>query len=108
MDITLSIKFKFALTAAAVCCPVEAGDDTSGIVWYLNTVLEPVFGDAGIHVDVTPVPYPPCSKLPVAITLNRQEPRLLWYHKGMSALELSDELFWLLSDLPLVTGRIPA
>ena len=42
------------------------------------------------------------------ITLSGRDPRLLWYQKGMSAAALSNELFWLLSDHPLLIGRISA
>lgn len=74
----------------------------------LQAVLEPVFHQAGIEVDVTPLAYQTCGKVPVIITLNGKEPRLLWYHKGMSAEALSEELFWLLFDVPMVIERVPA
>ena len=98
----------FALTVSAVCCPVEAGEDPTGIARYVQAVLEPVFHPAGIAVEVAPLAYQPCGKVPVIITLDGQDPRLLWYYKGMSAAALSEELFWLLFDLPLVADRVPA
>ena len=55
-----------------------------------------------------PLPYQPCSKLPVVIALDGKNPRLLWYYKGMSTPALADELYWLFCDLPLVTGQISA
>ena len=61
-----------------------------------------------VLIEVMAIPYHISSKVPVMITLSGQEPRLLWYRKGMAAMTLSDELFWLLSDHPLITGRIPA
>ena len=94
--------------SAAVCCPVEAGEDPAGIARYVQAVLEPVFHPAGIAVEVAPLAYQPCGKVPVIITLDGQDPRLLWYYKGMPAEALSEELFWLLFDLPLVADRVPA
>ena len=85
MDSSLGV----SLTVSAVCCPVEAGED-------------------GIAVEVAPLAYQPCGKVPVIITLDGQDPRLLWYYKGMPAEALSEELFWLLFDLPLVADRVPA
>lgn len=98
----------FALTVSAVCCPVEAGEDPADIARYVQAVLEPVFHQDGIEIEVTPLAYQPCGKVPVVITLGGQDPRLLWYYKGMSAAALSEELFWLLFDLPLVEDRVPA
>lgn len=98
----------FALTVSAICCPIEVEENPTGIARYVQAVLEPVFRKAGIEVDVTPLAYQPCGKVPVIITLNGGDPRLLWYHKGMSATALSEELFWLLFDLPLVTESVPA
>ena len=98
----------FALTVSAVCCPVEAEENPTSIAQYVQAVLEPVFHQAGIEVDVTPLAYQTCGKVPVIITLNEKEPRLLWYHKGMSAEALSEELFWLLFDVPMVIERVPA
>ena len=98
----------FALTVSAVCCPVEKREDPAGIARYVQAVLEPVFQTARIEVEVTPLAYQTCGKVPLIITLNGKDPRLLWYHKGMSATALSEELFWLLFDLPLVAARVPA
>ena len=118
MDSSLGV----SLTVSAVCCPVEAGEDPAGIARYvraavggseaidlaLRAVLEPVFHPAGIAVEVAPLAYQPCGKVPVIITLDGQDPRLLWYYKGMPAEALSEDLFWLLFDLPLVADRVPA
>ena len=104
MDSSLGV----SLTVSVVCCPVEAGEEPAGIARYVQAVLEPVFHPAGIAVEVAPLAYQPCGKVPVIITLNGGDPRLLWYHKGMSATALSEELFWLLFDLPLVTESVPA
>lgn len=104
MDSSLGV----SLTVSAVCCPVEAGEDPAGIARYVQAVLEPVFHPAGIAVEVAPLAYQPCGKVPVIITLDGQDPRLLWYYKGMPAEALSEELFWLLLDLPLVADRVPA
>ena len=90
MDSSLGV----SLTVSVVCCPVEAGEEPAGIARYVQAVLETVFQ--------------PCGKVPVIITLDGQDPRLLWYYKGMPAEALSEELFWLLFDLPLVADRVPA
>ena len=58
-----------------------------------RAVLETVFHPAGIAVEVAPLAYQPCGKVPVIITLDGQDPRLLWYYKGMPAEALSEELF---------------
>ena len=81
MDSSLGV----SLTVSAVCCPVEAGEDPAGIARYVQAVLEPVFHPAGIAVEVAPLAYQPCGKVPVIITLDGQDPRLLWYYKGMPA-----------------------
>ena len=104
MDSSLGL----ALTVSAVCCPVEAGERPSGVAQYVKAVLEPVFRQAGIAVEVTPLAYRPCRKVPVIIKLDGRDFRLLWYYKGMSVTALSEELFWLLYDLPSVTDRLPA
>ena len=98
----------FALTVSAVCCPVEKEEHPAGVARYVQFVLEAVFHPAGIEVEVTPLAYQTCGKVPVIITLNGKDPRLLWYHMGMSAAALSEELYWLLFDLPLVAERVPA
>lgn len=100
--------FRSAIAKAAACCPIAAGDEPLSITQYLKAVLNAVAGGAGVRVDVTPLPYQMCSKLPVVITLDEAEPRLLWYYKGMSASALADELCGLFSDLPVVTGRVSA
>lgn len=102
------VNFKFALSVAAVCCPIEPGEDVPSILRYLKAVLDRFFDKTTICAEVQAIPYPPCSKLPVMITLNGKDPRLLWYYKGMRATDLSDELYWLLSDTYLATGHISA
>ena len=108
MDYKVASSFRFALSAAVVCCPFAAGDEPATITRYLKAVLDCVFDDTGIEVEIMAIPYHISSKVPVMITHSGQEPRLLWYRKGMAAMTLSDELLWLLSDHPLITGRIPA
>lgn len=108
MDKTVSSKLKFDLAAAATCCPVMAGNDPPGIARYLKTVLDMVFKSAELHVEVAPIPYQSCCKVPMQITIGSHEPKLLWYYKRMSAQEVSSELFGLLADLPLDHGIIPA
>ena len=61
MDSSLGV----SLTVSAVCCPVEAGEDPAGIARYVQAVLEPVFHPAGIAVEVAPLAYQPCGKVPV-------------------------------------------
>ena len=100
--------FQFALSVAAACCPKDADDEPAGIARYLKAVLASALQGIGVEVQTKPIPYRIGSKVPVMITLSGQEPRLLWYRKGMAAMTLSDELFWLLSDHPLITGCIPA
>ena len=102
------VNFKFALSVAAVCCPIEPGEDVPSILRYLKAVLDRFFDKTTICAEVQAIPYPPCSKLPVMITLNGKDPRLLWYYKGMRATDLSYELYWLLSDTYLATGHISA
>ena len=104
MDSSLGV----SLTVSVVCCPVEAGEEPAGIARYVQAVLETVFHPAGIAVEVAPLAYQSCGNVPVIITLDGQDPRLLWYYKGMPAETLSEELFWLLLDLPLVADRVPA
>ena len=104
MDSSLGV----SLTVSVVCCPVEAGEEPAGIARYVQAVLETVFHPAGIAVEVAPLAYQPCGKVPVIITLDGQDPRLLRYYKGMPAEELSEELLWLLFDIPLVADRVPA
>ena len=99
---------RFALTVSAVCCPVKAEETPDGIARDVQTVLELAFHDTGIMVEAKALPYQPCGKVPVIITLNGCNPRLLWYYKGMSATNLAEELFWLLFDLPLGSISVPA
>ena len=66
MDSSLGV----SLTVSAVCCPVEAGEDPAGIARYVQAVLEPVFHPAGIAVEVAPLAYQSCGKVPVIITLD--------------------------------------
>ena len=101
----LDSHFRSAIVKAAACCPVAADNEPPGITRYLKLVLDTVVGGAGIRVDVTPLPYQPCSKLPVVITLDGEKPRLLWYYKGMPASALADELYGLFSDIPLRIKR---
>ena len=108
MDYKVASSFRFALSAAVVCCPFAAGDEPATITRYLKAVLDCVFVDTGIEVEIMAIPYHISSKVPVMITLSGRDPRLLWYQKGMSATALSNELFWLLSDHPLLIGRISA
>ena len=96
--------FQFALSVAAACCPKDADDEPAGIARLLASALQGI----GVEVETKPIPYRIGSKVPVMITLSGRDPRLLWYQKGMSATALSNELFWLLSDHPLLIGRISA
>lgn len=100
--------FQFALSVAAACCPKDADDKPAGIARYLKAVLASALQGIGVEVETKPIPYRIGSKVPVMITLSGRDPRLLWYQKGMSAAALSNELFWLLSDHPLLIGRISA
>lgn len=102
------MNFKFALSVATVCCPIQPGDDLPSILRYLQAVLDRFFDKTTIHAEVEALPYPNCSKQPVMITLNGRYPRLLWYYKGMHATTLSDELYWLLSDIFLGAEHISA
>lgn len=101
-------QFRSAIVKAATYCPVTAGDDPLSVTRYLKSVLDTVVGGAGVHVDVTPLPYQPCSKLPVMIALGGKDARLLWYYKGMPASALADELYGLFSDFPLLIKRVSA
>lgn len=102
------MNFRFALSVATVCCPIQPGDDLPSILRYLQAVLDRFFDKTSIHAEVEALPYPLCSKQPVMITLNGGDTRLLWYYKGMRATALSDELYWLLSDTFLCAGHISA
>lgn len=73
--------------------------DISCVVQYIKFALNSAFAETGIPVDAKALPYSPGSKIPIAITLASQEPRLLWYCKGMSASEVSDELLELFADM---------
>ena len=108
MDYKVTSSFRFALSAAVVCCPFAADDEPATITHYLKAVLASALQGIGVEVETKPIPYRIGSKVPVMITLSGRDPRLLWYQKGMSAAALSNELFWLLSDHPLLIGRISA
>lgn len=97
-----------AITAAAASFSAEFGNGPGDVAQGLKHVLEAALADVGVEVETTPIPYHISGKMPIMITLSEQDPRLLWYRRGMSSETLSDELFWLLSDLPLLIGRIPA
>ena len=88
-------QFRSAITAATVCCRMPVSDETSSITQYLKSLLDTALDGAGLYADVMPLPYQPCSKLPVVIALDGKNPRLLWYYKGMSTPALADELYWL-------------
>ena len=100
-------QFRSAITAAAVCCRMPVSDETSSITQYLKSLLDTALDGAGLYADVMPLPYQPCSKLPVVIALDGKNPRLLWYYKGMSAPALADELYWLFCDCLLYTSPSP-
>ena len=70
----------FALTVSAVCCPVEKEEHPAGVARYVQSVLEPVFHPAGIEVEVTPLAYQTCGKVPVIITLNGKDPPFMVPH----------------------------
>ena len=84
-------QFRSAITAAAVCCRMPVSDETSSITQYLKSLLDAALDGAGLYADVIPLPYQPCSKLPVVIALDGKNPRLLWYYKGMSTPALAGQ-----------------
>ena len=68
-------QFRSAITAAAVCCRMPVSDETSSITQYLKSLLDAALDGAGLYADVIPLPYQPCSKLPVVIALDGKNPR---------------------------------
>lgn len=63
-------QFRSAITAAAVCCRMPVSDETSSITQYLKSLLDTALDGAGLYAEVMPLPYQPCSKLPVVIALD--------------------------------------
>ena len=94
--------FKFVVAVAINCSnePKWTENTTPNqAAAFIDNVLHLLFGDSGIAVQVEPLAYPACSKIPLIITLNDAEQRLLWFYPQMSTAELSEELAGLLSDV---------
>ena len=94
--------FKFVV-AVAINCSNElkwsenATPDQAAA--HITNVLQLLFSDSGITVRVEPMAYPVCSKIPLIITLNDAEQRLLWFYPKMTTAELAEELAGLLCDV---------
>ena len=97
-ETTVSQKLRSALTQEEVA---EWDGDTSCIIEYIKTALNVALDDVNAPMEVKILQHYHGSKIPIVITLDTQEPRLLWYYEGMSASELLDELLGLFADVPL-------
>ena len=92
--------FKFVIAVAINCSNTTCDQDMTPeqAATHIGNVLELLFSDSGITAQVEPMTYPACSKIPLIITLNDAEQRLLWFYPNMTVSELAEELAGLLSD----------
>lgn len=102
---------RFGLAVALSCCnPPVIGADLDGkkAAAYIEEALRVLFSNTGISVNVAPLSYPRCSKVPLVITLNDTEQRLLWFYPQMSTTDLTEELEGLVSDYVAPLLSVPA
>ena len=102
---------RFDLAVALSCCnPPELGSELDGkkAAAYIEEALRVLLSNTGISVHVAPLPYPQCSKIPLVITLNGAEQRLLWFYPQMSTADLTEELEGLVCDYVVPLLCIPA
>ena len=103
--------FKFVVAVAINCSnePQWSEDTTPDqAAAHISSVLQLLFGDSDITMQVEPMAYPICSKIPLIITLNDAEQRLLWFYPKMTTAELAEELAGLLSDVYECTLSVSA
>jgi len=93
--------FKFVIAVAINCSNSSCTQDMTPTqaAEHIDNVLSLLFSDSGISTHVEPMAYPTCSKIPLIITLNDAEQRLLWFYPQMSVSELAEELAGVLSDV---------
>lgn len=102
---------RFGLAVALACCnPPETGFELDGkkAAAYIEGALRVLFSNTGISVSVAPLSYPQCSKIPLVITLNDAEQRLLWFYPQMSTADLTEELEGLVCDYVAPLLSVPA
>lgn len=75
---------------------------------YIRAVLELALCNSGIEIAVSPVKYPACSKIPLAITLMGIDRRLLWYYPLHETSSWSEDLNELLFEMTEECICIPA
>lgn len=93
----------FILTVAIACSrDYGVGPDISPdkAAAHIKDVLQIAFSNTGYTFDVQPLAYPACSKIPLVITVNGDEQRLLWFYPQMPIATLAEELSSLMVDVP--------
>ena len=102
MKSNVTSDFKFVV-AVAINCSNEPqwteNVEPHQAAAHISNILQLLFEDSGITTKVEPLAYPACSKIPLIITLNDVEQRLLWFYPQMPTSELAEELAGLLSDV---------
>ncbi len=101
MKSTVPAFYKFAVAVAASCCDTKVSEDMSSsqAAAYINELLSIVFSSTGVSAVAEPIRYPTSYKIPLIITVNDDEQRLLWFCAQMTISELAEALGDLLADM---------
>lgn len=108
MKMNVNQYLRFGLAVALSCCtPLAEDASEQDAAAYIAEALRVFFSNTATHVDVSTVPHPQSSKIPLVITID-DEQRLLWFYPQMSLECLTKELEGLVSDCSTTIPCVPA